>query len=86
MNNELLEDVAGFITDEVYELWEVTGGVLEFYESNSQYMSYEGSQDVLKALKSFQKDFGMAIVRLVPEIVSIEKRLSESVAVESIQD
>ncbi|MBL1227632.1 hypothetical protein [Enterococcus sp. BWR-S5] len=86
MNNEFLDDVAGFIKDDIYELWEVTGAVLEFYESNSQYMAFEGSQDVLKGLKSFQKDFGMAIVRLVPEIVSIEKRLSESAAVESIQD
>lgn len=86
MNNELLEDVAGFIKDDIYELWEVAGAVLEFYESNSQYMACEGSQDVLKGLKSFQKDFGMAIVKFVPKIVDIEKRLSESEAFGSVHD
>lgn len=75
MGNELLYDVAGFITDELQDHFYAICGLLEFIEGNDSYLACEGSEDVLRALRVFLKAYSGSSAEFITAILDIEKRM-----------
>lgn len=74
MENELLNDVCGFINDDIRDHVQAVCGLLEFVVGNNTFKSCEGSEDVLIALGVYLREYNSLSIKFIDEVLEIIKR------------